>query len=168
MRRAILATIILALVPCLAQAQSSDYSKWSGYGYLAPGGRVTSGSGSRATLHLGGGVERFFSRHAGMGADAGFLGTFEPDHRFPVDRWGVFSSNFVASYRAKSNRTGTEGFVTGGYTLISGDGTYNGVNFGGGFNWWFDKQVGLRVEVRDHLLLGPFHTVGLRIGLTVR
>jgi len=169
LKSAILGLLILALVPCVGRAQSSDYSKGHGYAYFAPGGRVTSGSGSRATIHMGGGYERFFTRHVGAGAEPGFLGTVEPDDRQVfTTSWGTFSLNFVARLRAKDENTRTKPFVTGGYTLMVRNEADSGVNFGGGFNWWFEKRVGLRVEVRDHLLLGPYHLVGAHIGLTFR
>ncbi len=166
MKKTFLGALILGLVPCLAQAQSSDYPKWYGYGYFAPGGRVTLGSGSRVTIHLGVGVERFLNRHVGMAADLGYL---RPVGGGCCNKgWGTLSTNFVARFPPKDSKTGAEGFITGGYTLMVRNDADSGVNFGGGFNWWFEKRTGLRIELRDHLYLGHFHTVGLRIGLTFR
>jgi len=176
MKSAILGLLILALVPCVGRAQSSDYFKWHGYGYFAPGGRVTSGSGSRVTLQIGVGGERFFNRHLGVGADVGFAGDMAPEEKF-FSGWGTFSSNFVARFPARDNKKKAEPFVTAGYTRVMPVGyhDYNGINFGGGLNWWVGKCVALRFEVRDHIYplfyryRGALsHIVGLRIGLTFR
>ena len=174
MKRAIWGALILAVSPCLGQAQSSDYSKWYGYGYFAPGGRVTTADGSRAAIHMGGGIERFFTRHLGAGMD---LGYFRAVGDCCTEHWGTFSPSVVARYGAKDKKKGAEGFVTAGYTRIShvrlhrDDG--NGMNFGFGFNWWFDKRAALRIEVRDHVHSlfsqgAAVHFLGLRIGLTFR
>ena len=51
-------------------------------------------------------------------------------------------------------------------------GAINGVNFGGGVNYWFRERVGLRLEFRDQVgieLEGPSsHFYGLRVGLSFR
>jgi hypothetical protein len=174
MLRGILGILILTLVPCLGQAQSSGYSKWYGYGYFAPGGRVTSGDGSRVTIQIGVGGERFFSRHLGAGADVGFAGRMAPEEKF-FSGWGTFSSNFLARFPAKDNKKKAEPFVTAGYTRVMpvGHDDQNGINFGVGVNWWLQERVALRIEMRDHIPQ-PFsqgalvHFVGLRIGLTFR
>lgn len=169
MKRAIMGTLILALVPCLAQAQSDDYPKWHGYGYVAPGGRVTSGSGSRVTVHFGGGGERFFNRNAGMGAEVGYL---RPVGGGCCNKgWGTLSPNFVARFPRKDVKK-VEPFVTAGYTRVNwvpGDDN-DGFNFGAGFNWWARKRIALRIEVRDHVFFegATDHLLGLRIGVTFR
>jgi len=62
--------------------------------------------------------------------------------------------------------------MTGGYTRFFGDGSANGFNFGGGLNYWFKERIGLRLEVRDNVLViasgGQIHFVGFRIGLAFR
>lgn len=166
MKRTILAVLILALIPCLGQAQSSDYSKGHGYVYFAPGVESFDGE-SVGTMHIGFGGERFFSRYLGAGADAGYVAPY----RSFKDGIGTFSPNFVARFRAKDSETKAEPFVTAGYTLFFRQGTANGANFGGGVNWWFKERVGLRFEVRDNVLIDSnltAHFVGGRIGLTFR
>jgi hypothetical protein len=167
MKRIILATIILALVPCLGQAQTSDYSRGHGYFYFAPGFAASSGEKGTATAHIGFGGEGFFTRHFGAGVDAGYVTPFE---NFK-DGIGTFSPNFVARFRAKSDDNKVEPFVTGGYTLFFREGTVSGANFGGGVNYWFKKRVGLRLELRDNVSIpggdvSMGHFVGMRIGLT--
>ncbi len=164
MKTTMLATVALALVPCLGQAQTSGESKGHGYVYVAPGLVAPEGEG---TIHLGGGWERFFGRHVGLGLEGGFLG--------PVaslsDGIGAFSPNLVARIRAKNNENRIEPFVTGGYSLFFREGIANGVNLGGGVNWWFKERVGLRFEIRDNVLISTDETVqvvGFRIGLTFK
>jgi len=124
---------------------------------------------SAAIAHVGAGGEGFFTKNLGLGADVGYL--------TPMRSWsdgiGTFSPNFVARFRAKSDENKVEPFVTGGYTRFFGDGSANGVNFGGGTNYWFKDHVGLRFEVRDNVMIPPsmdltVHHVGFRIGLTFR
>ena len=181
MRRAIITTLILVTIPCLAQAQSSAYSKGHGYAFFGAGGD-TYGSGY---VHLGGGSEGFFNRFVGAGAEAGYLPKFAG---FEYGT-GILSPNFVARFLAKDNINKVEPFVTGGYTLFyhgvaeyrlnSGFGyspfnvhrLENGVNFGAGVNWWASERVGLRFEFRDYILIThseTIHFAGAHIGLTFR
>ena len=163
MKRAILVTLILALVPCLGQAQSSDYSKGHGYGYFAPG----VSSGGAGTMHFGGGGERYFGRHVGVGVEAGYLsplGSFS-------EGIGTFSPDVVARFLPKSSENKVEPFVNGGYSLFFREGAVHGANVGGGVNWWFKDRLGLRFEVRDNFAAiegDTVHLVGFRIGLTFR
>lgn len=166
--------MLVMLVPWPAWAQSHDYSRGQGYVFLAPGGRVTSGSGSRATLHVGVGGEWFFSRHLGAGADAGYLGAFEQgENRTFEQSWGEFAADLVYRSRARDRNHKTEPFLVAGCTLLSqrvswapGVRSYRGgVNFGGGFNHWFNRHVGLRFEVRDSLV-EHFNYADIRVGLT--
>ena len=164
MKKAILATLILALAPSLAHAQSPDYSKRHGYVYFAPGLTAPEGEG---TIHLGGGWERFFHRHVGMGLEGGFLAPVKSIR----DGIGTSPPNLVARVRAKSNENKIEPFVTGGYTLLFREGTANGVNLGGGVNWWFKERVGLRFEVRDNVFFADGELgqlFGFRVGFTFK
>ncbi|MDQ3010723.1 MAG: hypothetical protein M3X11_08495 [Acidobacteriota bacterium] len=49
-------------------------------------------------------------------------------------------------------------------------GVDNGVNFGGGVNYWFKDRIGLRFEVRDHMFIPSpdTHLIGFRVGLLFR
>ena len=164
MKTTALATLILALVPCLAQAQTSDESKGHGYVYFAPGVTAPEGEG---TIHIGGGGEGFFSRYVGAGADVGYVAPYSSFS----DGIGIFSPNVVARFRPKGKENKVEPFVTGGYSLFFRDGTANGANLGGGVNWWFKERIGLRFEIRDSVLINTEETVqliGFRIGLTFR
>jgi hypothetical protein len=169
MKRVLLALLLVALVPVWASAQDPDWSKGHGYAYFAPGLAGAQGETGMTTAHIGGGGEGFFTRNLGLGAEVGYLAPFESFS----DGIGTFSPNFVARFRAKSGQNKVEPFVTGGYTLFFSSGTANGVNFGGGVNYWFKEHVGLRFEVRDSAMIpgegqATTHFVGFRIALTFR
>jgi hypothetical protein len=154
---------VLALMPALGLAQASDYSKGHGYAYFAPG---ASSPSSVAYAHLGAGGEGFFTRNIGAGVELGYL--------TPMQSWsdgiGTLSPNLVARFRAKDKNHKLEPFVTGGYTFFFRSGTASGVNFGGGVNYWFKDNVGLRLEVRDNVWTqyATIHYVGFRVGVTFR
>ncbi len=169
MNRLIGPILVLVSLPLLAAAQGTDYSRGHGYAYFAPGFRGVVRQTGMAMAHLGGGGEGFFTKNLGLGADVGYLAPFEAFS----DGIGTFSPNFVARFRAKNDENKLEPFVTGGYTLFFRQGTDNGVNFGGGVNWWFKERVGLRFELRDNMMIQSLedpkiHFVGIRIGLTFR
>jgi hypothetical protein len=124
---------------------------------------------SAGMAHLGGGGERFFTCNLGVGADLGYLTSTE---QFSGG-FGTFSPNFVARFPHQSSDGKVEPFLTGGYTLFFRSGTANGLNFGGGLNYWFKERIGLRFEVRDNVMIPPggdstSHFVGFRIGLAFR
>jgi hypothetical protein len=163
MKRLISTLFVLVFLPALAFAQASDYSKGHGYAYFAPG---ASSPSSGAYAHVGAGGEGFFTRNLGAAAELGYL--------TPMRSWsdgiGTLSPNFVARFRAKDRDHKLEPFVTGGYTLFFRSGTASGVNFGGGVNYWFNDNVGLRLEVRDNVWTqyATIHYVGFRVGVTFR
>jgi len=160
----IAATILLIVwLPLLAAAQDSDHSKGHGYFYVAPG--VATEWENAPTLHFGGGGEVFFTKHVGVGAEAGYLEQFK-DFR----NLGTLSINLVARLRSETRDNKFDPFVTGGYTHFFRAGTPNGGNFGGGVNYWFSNHFGLRFEVRDNARGSRtlHHFVGFRIGLTFR
>ncbi|HUU13422.1 MAG TPA: outer membrane beta-barrel protein [Terriglobia bacterium] len=169
MKQLIGTILLIGLLPLFAAAQDSEYSKGQGYVYFAPGFAAAEGETGKGVAHIGGGGEGFFTRNLGLGADVGYLVPFEAFS----DGIGTFSPNFVARFRAKSDKNKVEPFVTGGYTLFFRQGSANEVNFGGGANWWFKERVGLRIELRDNVMIPggdvtTTHFVGLRIGVTFR
>lgn len=160
-------TLIVSLsVVVTAQTASSKTNKNSdSYGYIfaAPGG--TSGGGG-GTLHIGGGGEGVFKNGAGIGAEVGYIAPFE---HFG-DGLGLFSVNGSYHFLKASTSGKVVPFVTGGYTGFFRSGYANGVNFGGGVNYWFKPRVGLRVEFRDNVFVqdGSAHFLNVRVGLTFR
>ncbi len=163
MKRLSVTLLIVTLLPLMAVAQSRDYSRGHGYFYVAPG--IATEWESSAMLHIGGGVEVFPSKYVGVGADAGYVADFA-DYMNP----STFSMYAVGRFRPKTSDNKVEPFVAGGYTHFFHGSTPNGVNFGGGINYWFTNHVGLRLEVRDsaHGSRPLDHFVGFRIGVTFR
>ena len=163
MKRLTSTLVVLVFLPALASAQASDYSKCHGYAYFAPG---ASSPSSVAYAHVGAGGEGFFTRNLGAGVELGYL--------TPMRSWsdgiGTLSPDLVARFRAKDKNHKLEPFVTGGYTLFFRSGSACGVNFGGGVNYWFNNNVGLRLEVRDNVWTqnGTIHFVDFRVGVTFR
>ena len=179
MREIIIGALIFGLLPCLAQAQSSDYSKGHGYVFGGAGGQTYGGAG----VHVGFGGEAFFNRFVGVGGEVGYVGG---SGRSASDAF-VLSPNFVARFLAKDSKNKVEPFVTAGYSLFyHGETEYlfglspspfrvhrieNGVNFGAGTNWWLRERMGLRFEFRDYILIRSYesiHFAGAHIGLTFR
>ena len=190
MRKIILAALILGLVPCLAQAQSNDYSKGHGYVSIAPGGRVAGHfDWDKPTFYMGVGGEGFFTSRLGVGVDAAFMRSpARLDGRVPEKQFFILSPRMVARFPSQEGKNPIEPFVAGGFSLIFREDSESGVpfgstpgkwwetdpgvNLGGGVNWWFARHVGLRLELRDSIRLGGYgegtHLVSAHIGLTFR
>ncbi len=147
------------------KAKQTTNENGYGYGYIfaAPGGASSGGGG---TLHIGGGGEGVSKNGAGIGEELAYLTPFESIG----DGLGTFSVN--GSYHfLKSSKSGKlVPFVTGGYTGFFRGGYANGVNVGGGVNYWFKQRIGLRIEFRDNVLIenGSAHFLNVRVGLTFR
>ena len=153
-----ISTLLLGVFTTPAAAQGNSY----GHLFAAAGGTAPNGTG---TLHFGGGGEGVFSNGAGVGAELGYVHAFR-DFTSGV---GVFAIN--GSYHHLKSGSKTTPFITGGYSGFFRDGYSNGINFGGGVNYWFKERTGLRVEFRDHIALGDSeaaHFLGVRVGLTFR
>lgn len=146
------------------KAQQTTNEKGYGYGYVftAPGG-ASSGGG---TLHIGGGGEGILRNGVGIGAELGYITPFEAIG----DGLGTFSVNGSYHFLKASKSEKVTPFLTAGYTGFFRGGYANGVNFGGGVNYWFKERVGLRFEFRDNIFAadGTAHLLNVRIGLTFR
>jgi len=122
------------------------------YVFVAPGGDNFTFGSTTGTLHFGGGGEGFFYKGLAIGAEAGFLA---PMKSFSGGS-GLVSVD--GSYHFSSGKTKkVVPFISGGYSLLFGSGGANGLNFGGGVNWWMRDRLALRLEARDHIL-----SVGVR------
>jgi len=169
--------VVLALaawlvgVPAAALAQSAGTAPAKpvsglGYGFAGLGAAVGEGD-STGTWHLGGGGEVIFADAVGVGAEIGYLNSFEEDS----EGIGVFSVNGTYHFGGGSPSGKVRPFVTGGYTLGFRDGHVNLFNVGGGVNVWLKPKVGLRVEFRDHIWVEDNDTLqflGVRVGVTFR
>jgi hypothetical protein len=158
---------VFLLIAARGRAQTpqprSQEHRVQGYGYIGPGAFTT---GSETLIHYGAGVEGMLAGGLGVCAE---LGGFAPAASFR-DGFGVFSPNASYHFLNGSRSRKFAPFVTGGYTLFFRSGVANGMNFGGGFNYWFKERVGVRVEVRDHILFpdSDSHLIGVRLGVSFR
>lgn len=164
MQRIMLMICLLGLISGAAIAQTAKEHRGQGYGFIAPG--VVSDEGSAATLHFGVGGEGLVYKGLGVGGEVGYL---HPARGFS-EGFGIASANGSYHFREASASGKLVPFVTGGYSLFFRSDTANAVNFGGGINYWAGEHVGVRLEVRDHILTanGAAHYVGFRIGFAFR
>lgn len=179
MRNSILALLFLAAMSSVTLAQNNSTTASSakssaqsgsdrrGYGYVfvAPGVATDTDFGT-ATLHFGGGGEYLIKSGFGIGGEIGGLA---PTENFS-EGFGVFSAGANYHFLNVSKSGKIVPFVNGGYTMFFRNGVANGGHFGGGVNYWFKERVGLRFEVRDHIVaeIPSTHFVGFRFGLTFR
>ncbi len=151
-------------VPPAKQASAANIDRRAqGYVFFGPG--ATSGS-STTWVNFGGGGEGFVKGGLSVGGEvAGFTPASAFDNGF-----GILSAN--AGYHfLKASRSGkVVPFVSGGYSLFFRSSAASGVNFGGGVDYWFKDRVGLRFEIRDHVIVEypDTHYAGFRVGLTFR
>jgi hypothetical protein len=151
-----------AMTAVFASAQTAGV----GYAFGSPGFATCCGD-SIATLHAGGGGELRIADVFGVGADIGYAAPW----RYFSDGAGLLSINGTY-YLARRGRGGRmQGFVTSGYSLLFRDGSENLWNIGAGVDCWARPEVGIRVELRDHILSeygGTVHLWGPRIGVVWR
>jgi hypothetical protein len=164
MRRMMLIMFVMTLAPSIGTAQSEKEHRGQGYVFVAPG--AISSSVTTATLHFGVGGEGLVHKGLGIGGEIGYLGLA----RGLQEGVGLFSANGSYHFKNASASGKLVPFVTGGYSLIFREGKTNGVNFGGGVNYWFREGVGLRLEFRDQAFTQgeTAHYYGFRIGLAFR
>lgn len=161
----------LVSVPAAAIAQTGSGAparpvSGLGYGFFGVGAAAGEGD-STGIWHLGGGGEAIFADAIGLGAEIGYLNSFEADS----EGLGIFSVNGAYHFGGGSRSARVRPFVTGGYTLAFRDGHANLFNVGGGVDVWLKPKVGLRVEFRDHIWTEENDTLqflGVRVGVTFR
>jgi len=165
MRRGLWIGMVLIMGHGLVVAQTRGEHRGYGYGFVAPGAVVDGGTAAK-TVHFGVGGDRLVYQGLGAGGEIGFLG---PPHDFS-EGVGIASANATYNFQKATSVRKVVPFVTGGYSLIFRRDASNGLNFGGGVNYWFKEHIGLRFEVRDHVFreFGTANFVGFRIGLTFR
>jgi hypothetical protein len=141
---------------------SARMHRAQGYIFAAPGAYVGY-SDSVATLHVGGGGEALVYRGLGVGAEIGAIGALEESG----GGLGLFSVNGSYHFGQKGKIVP---FLTGGYSVVGGNGTRNLANFGIGVNYWLRERIGIRLEFRDHFYLdGAGRQLrGFRIGFAFR
>jgi len=162
MERISILTVLLLLFSGEVRAQQPPAAP-AGQGYFFWGpGAVNS---ETATQHFGGGGEVFLHKGLGIGAEVGYLSPLQAAQ----DGIGLFSVNGLYEF-GRTTPSKLHPFVTGGYSLAFRGGATNAVNFGGGFNYWFSRRAGLRLEFRDHFApeYSDVHFWCARIGLNLR
>ena len=164
MRRFFVISFSLLLFPALGSAQEFQQPRGVGYAFVAPG--LASASGERTnTFQFGGGGEGRIYKGLGAGAELGYL---FPGKRFQ-DGFGLFSANGFYHFPSLIPSGKLIPFATGGYSGgFTREWGENWFNFGGGVDYWFHQNVGLRLEVRDNVDPNhsqPLHLVGFRVGV---
>jgi hypothetical protein len=164
MGNTILAVCIIVLLPTLILAKETDQPlAGCGYAFFAPGAAIGQGA-STSLMHFGAGAEGNLYKGLGLAAEIGYLTPFR-DMGLGV---GVFSVD--GFYRFSKSGSRAEPFVVGGYSLLFRNGVGNGINLGGGIDYWFMKKLGVRVEFRDYFNPNYLndHIIQGRIGVTFR
>src|SRR5438067_1141473 len=160
MWRLIFGLVSLASAPALGFAYQEHSAQ--GYAYFSPG---ASSPGNTGTMQVGGGGEGLVYKGFGLGGELGYVAPWSSFSR----GLGVLSADGLYDFNRSEKLVP---FVRSGYTLFFRSGAVNGINFGGGVNYWFRERVGLRLEVRDQVAIeldGPSsHFYGFRIGLSFR
>lgn len=149
--------------PIQSTNAANENRRAQGYVFFGPG--VTSGS-STTFVNFGGGGEAFIKGGLSAGGD---IGGYTPAKSFD-EGFGILSANAGYHFLKASKSGKVVPFVNGGYSLFFRSDTANGINFGGGVNYWFKDRLGLRVEIRDHVVVESpdTHFVGFRFGLLFR
>ncbi|MBI2817264.1 MAG: hypothetical protein HYX72_10020 [Acidobacteria bacterium] len=172
MRHLALIAISLWMISPLGQAQEFEAPRRLGYVFLAPG-RDSSGW-KKTTVHAGAGGGLMFYKGLGLNVETGAL--FHPANT----EARTTLTSFGGSYHFLSDQSSRKivPFVVAGYSYAANSTMPNMhmVNFGGGVDYWFRENLGLRLEVRDHFSpkaypngtffpSAPVHFLGYRIGV---
>lgn len=160
MKRVLVVCLLLSFSTGAGLAQSSN-----GYGFFGAGAATASGE-SAGMLYYGGGGEAILHKIVGVGGELGAVTSTHFEGTL-----GLADANGYVHFTS-NRRARLDPFVTGGYTLMFHSGYHaNLFNFGGGVNYWFGKNLGLRLEFRDHVQTGngsTGHLLAFRVGLSFR
>lgn len=149
--------------PAIVTNQSGGEKRAQGFVFFGPG--ATSGSSS-TFVNFGGGGEGFLK--GGLSV-SGEIAGYTPAKSFD-EGFGILSGDAGYHFLKASQSGKLVPFVSGGYSLFFRSETANGINFGGGVNYWLKDHIGLRFEIRDHLVVESpdTHFIGFRFGMTFR
>ena len=160
MRKLLLASLLIFLVPVFALAQDNNRVN-QGYAFWGLGD-----SYGTSAMHFGGGGEFDLYKGIGFAIDVGYMApTGELGSGI-----GILSPNGRYAFR-RSADSKLVPYVTAGYSLLFRTDTLNAYNFGGGIDYWFANRYGLKVEFRDHILTDcsyDCHAYQIRTGLSFR
>lgn len=152
-------SLALVAVPISSEADSPDDRMRQGYVFTAPG--VLSGL-DVGTLEVGGGFQWMTYRGWSLGFDASLMGL--PDCFYCG---GLVLGSFDAAYHFAKPSRRLAPFVLGGFGgVFTGEDAVPFVGFGGGINYWLDRGIAFRIEVRDRVISEGVHSLGMRLGVT--
>ena len=170
MRRSLSIIVFLLLANVGPGTGSAMAEHFLMYAAIAPGAALSSGEVA-STSYFGVGGQRIYRVSPGTlsaGAEIGYL--------FPLksfkDSFGLISTNGYYHFIGGNKLVKLAPFITAGHSLAFSSKLVNLVNYGGGVDYWFRDEMGLRMEVRDHIRPGkgdPIdHFLVFRIGLMIR
>jgi hypothetical protein len=161
--RAALLVAVLS-IHSVAFAQHEGKGQWHAFGAV---GGWTGIGGVQTGAGIGG--ERLLFKGLAIGFDVQGFGT----RRYRENYGGVvLTTNGSYHFKNITSSGKVVPFGTAGLSSIAlcgdGCGGTGGFNVGGGVNYWFKPNRGLRLEVRDHVLVeyGPMHKWETRIGFS--
>lgn len=169
MRYLFMAGVVMGMLSSAASAQDVFKKPFpTAYFFAAPGVRVDT---HQSTLEIGGGGEFYVYKGLGFGGDVGGLRVPSRDSAGKtVYQWtGMAAFHTIYNFQMSSKQK-VNPFVVLGFTIIPAFDTPGGYNLGGGVQYWFSSQLGLRVEFREHVLKGmrSHQYPQVRIGLAFR
>ncbi|HKX26929.1 MAG TPA: hypothetical protein VJ302_04470 [Blastocatellia bacterium] len=168
MGKSICVAVLMVLVSGLAQAQvrraqvSADEDRQFQLYVLAGLGHTTGALNSNR-FQIGGGADVLVYKGISLGGEysrATAAGT-------AVNGFDIFSANGSYHFLNGAGSGRIDPFATGGYSRFSRAVVdSNAVNFGGGVNVWLSDKLGVRFDLRDHVMSNSSF-VGLRGGLVL-
>lgn len=168
MKKTIVLATLLFLAPRRTQAQQPS-APARGEAYLFIGqGVYTVDSAHYGIGHVGGGGDVRLFEGLGISSELGAMGR-------AGDGVGLFSLGPSFHFLRASNKSKLIPFVHAGYARPFGSNEFTYSHslfyFGGGFNYWVFRRVGLRLDFQDYVDHGRVvtaHYPAIRIGLVVR
>ena len=144
------------MVTC-ANAQDFDNTY---YAFGGGGATISTFRDASSLFHIGGGGEFVAANRLGAGAELGYLGPWSNGS----NGIGVLSVNGLYRFPGTSSQF----FVTGGYSLGFRSRAASFGNVGVGINIWSSSNLGLRLELRDHIRDGSTQWLIARVGIAFR
>ena len=138
-------------------AQEYSPHRASGHLYYAAAAPLSDSGAIDYPLGVGGGGQVFLTRGLTAGTDFGYYSN--PRYR-DVD-FGLFSANLGYYFKDRKEFKRFDPFVLGGYGLMRDERSWN-LGFGGfGFETWFTRRIGMRIDMRMYggpgAAFGTFH-----------
>jgi len=172
MNRLVAPAVLLLVASVRASAGNVDHAaQGQVYFFVGPIAATYAGPppnwGLRINTGLGGEVH--FYRGLGMGAEVGYARSGSIYQSVGIGSVDL-AYHFVSEHSSR-----IEPFAIGGPSVYFGNGGHTtGFDFGGGLNYWVQKHVAIRFEIRDHAHIGPYEFPGrtgfvaFRFGVTFR